>query len=87
MDENLTLTKFIADFQKDFNSIISNLFYGILETKSQCLGCNTIKFNFQTYYFLEFPLQDVNNYFYNKGKRYLYTNDGKNPDVDLYECF
>ena len=55
--------------------------------QSQCKGCNVIKYNFQLYSFLEFPLQQVNQYYYNNGKRPLYTNDGKNPDVDLYECF
>ena len=32
-------------------------------------------------------MQQVNQYFFNQGKRPLFTNDGKNPDVDLYECF
>ena len=86
-NENLMLKLFIEEYTEKFNSPISNLFYGILETKSQCLGCNVIKFNFQVYSFLEFPLQQVNQYFFNKGKRPLFTNEGKNPDVDLYECF
>ena len=86
-NENLMLKLFLEEFTEKFNSPISNLFYGIVETKSQCLGCNVIKFNFQVYSFLEFPLQQVNQYFYNNGKKPLFTNDGKNPDVDLYECF
>ena len=86
-NEQLMLKLFIDEFKEKFNSPISNLFYGILETKSQCLGCKVIKYNFQIYSFLEFPLQQVNQYFYSKGKRPLFTNDGKNPDVDLYECF
>jgi len=87
LNENEALQFFLKDFTSNFNSIISKLFYGILETKSQCKGCNTIKFNFQLYSFLEFPLQHINQYFYNNGKRPLFTQDGKNPDVDLYECF
>ena len=86
-NENLMLKVFLEEYTEKFNSPISNLFYGILETKSQCLGCNVIKFNFQVYSFLEFPLQQVNQYFFNNGKRPLFTNEGKNPDVDLYECF
>ena len=78
---------FLDEFKENFNSPISNLFYGILETKSQCRGCNIIKFNFQVYSFLEFPLQQVNQFFYNKGKRPLVLSNGKNPDVDIYECF
>ena len=87
LNENEALQFFLKDFTSNFNSIISKLFYGILETKSQCKGCNIIKFNFQLYSFLEFPLQHINQYFYNNGKRPLFTQDGKNPDVDLYECF
>ena len=73
--------------KEKFNSPISNLFYGVMETKSQCHGCQIIKYNFQVYSFIEFPLQEVNKYCYNKQKRPLFNNDGSNPDVDLYECF
>ena len=86
-NENLMLKSFLDDYTQKFNSIISNLFYGILETKSQCKGCNMIKFNFQVFSFIEFPLEQVNLYFYNKGKRPLILSNGENPDIDLYECF
>ena len=86
-NEQQMLKLFLDDFKEKFDSPISNLFYGMLETKSQCKGCNTIKYNFQVYSFLEFPLQQVNQYFFNKGARPLVTKDGKNPDIDLYECF
>ena len=86
-NEQLMLKLFLDEFKEKFNSPISNLFYGILETKSQCKGCNIIKYNFQVYSFIEFPLQQVNQYFFNKGARPLFTEDGKNPDIDLYECF
>ena len=87
MDEQYTLETFVTEFKEKFNSPISNLFYGVQEQKSQCTGCQNMKFTFQIYSFLEFPLQKVNEYFANKGTRSLFTNDGKNPDVDLYECF
>ena len=86
-NESSMLSLFLEEFKQKFNSPISNLFYGIIETKSQCLGCKIIKFNFQVYSFLEFPLQQVNEYFYNQGKKPLYTMNGQNPDVNLYECF
>ena len=86
-NEFLMLKEFMEEFNQKFNSPISNLFYGVMETKSQCQGCKIVKFNFQVYSFLEFPLQQVNQYYFNNGKRPLFTNDGKNPDVDLYECF
>ena len=86
-NEQTMFNAFLEEYSKNFNSPISNLFYGILETKSQCKGCNIVKYNFQIFSFLEFPLQQVNLYFYNKGKRPLILENGKNPDIDLYECF
>ena len=86
-NENLMLNTFIQEFKRNYNSPISNYFYGIIETKTQCHFCKTMKFNFQIYSFLEFPLQQVNQFYYNNGKRPLINNDGTNPDVNLYECF
>ena len=86
-NEFLMLKEFMEELNQKFNSPISNLFYGVMETKSQCQGCKIVKFNFQVYSFLEFPLQQVNQFYFNNGKKPLFTSDGKNPDVDLYECF
>jgi len=86
-NEQLMLNSFIKEFKEKFNSPISSLFYGMMETKSQCQGCQIIKYNFQVYSFLEFPLQQVNQFCYNNGKRPLFNNDGTNPDINLYECF
>ena len=85
-DEMGMLKLFFSDFEIKYNSIISNLFYGILESKSLCNICKDIKFNFQIYSFLEFHLQQVNLYFSNLGKRPLLINGNQNPDIDLYEC-
>ena len=71
MDEQYTLETFVTEFKEKFNSPISNLFYGVQEQKSQCTGCQNMKFTFQIYSFLEFPLQKVNEYFANKGTRSL----------------
>ena len=81
------LNVFFKEFQDNNNSIISNLFYGVLETKSQCQGCGNIKYNFQIYSFIEFPLQQVNNYCARKGKINQASKGNKNPDVDLIDCF
>ena len=52
LDEQKMLNKFINEFKEKYNSIISNLFYGLLETKSQCQKCNQVKYNFQVYRFI-----------------------------------
>ena len=86
-NRDLMLRIFIEEYTQKFNSPISNLFYGLLETRTKCKGCNIIKYNFQIYSFLEFPLQQVNTYFYNMGKKPLFLPNNKNPDVNLFECF
>ena len=80
------LNAFLEEMKCKFNSPISELFYGIIETKSQCTNCKQIKYNFQIFSFLEFPLDEVNKYCYSIGKRANFKGIG-NPDIDLYECF
>ena len=88
LNEQKMLEIFTNEFKIKYNSIISNLFYGTLETKSQCQLCKQIKYNFQIFSFIEFPLEKVNQYCFNTGKRNNYnTFNNKNPDIDLYECF
>ena len=86
LDEIKMLTIFSKDMMARYRSIISDLFYGILETKTQCTNCKRIKYNFQVYSFLEFPLEQINIYFTNQGRRQYFNGQG-NPDIDLYECF
>ena len=69
LNEDRMLHLFLNEFKNNYNSIISNLFYGVMETKSQCNGCNNIKYNFQIYSFLEFPLEQVNYFCFKTGKR------------------
>ena len=88
LNEQKMLDIFTNEFKMKYNSIISNLFYGTLETKSQCQKCKYIKYNFQIFSFIEFPLEKVNEYCFMLGKRNNYNmNNNKNPDINLYECF
>ena len=86
-NEDKMLNIFINEFKMKYNSIISNLFYGIFEIKIQCQKCKNFIYNFQEYSFLDFPLEQVNKYCFNQGKRQNYNLNNKNPDIDLYECF
>ena len=87
LNENDVFTYFLQDMQYNYKSIISDLFYGVLETKSKCCGCQNIKYNFQIYSFLEFPLEQVNNYCFQNGRRNFVNFNAGNPDIDLQECF
>ena len=88
MDEMQTLNAFFVEYFSANKSIITDLFYGIVETRSRCGGCGCTKYNFQIFSFLEFPLKEVNTFMFNNGRRMsLINQDGTNPDINLYECF
>ena len=53
---------FYEEYQRSFRSKISELFYAIQQTKTQCLNCKNIQYNFQTYFFLVFPLEKIRKY-------------------------
>ena len=66
-DENSMLQNFVNDFFGENCSVLSDHFYGIQETKFICSECqkrNTsgilpTKYNFQTFNFIIFPLEEV----------------------------
>ena len=53
------LEKFLSEFTKENNSIISDTFYGISHAVTKCSGCPVFKHNFQAFFFLVFPLEEV----------------------------
>ena len=61
-NKEMVLTNFIINFQKENKSIISDLFYGLSETCTQCTKCNIAKYNYQNYFFLIFPLEEIRKY-------------------------
>ena len=88
LNEMECLQAFLQDFFNTNQSIISDIFYGICRIQNKCTRCNYSKYNFQVYSFLEFPLSQVNLYMFQNGQRFgLVNQDGKNPDINLYECF
>ena len=88
LNEEQVKKNFFKTFTKRHKSIISDLFYFTIETKTMCGGCNFVKFNFQINFFLEFPLKQVNFYLFQNAKiKSLINKDGSNPDINLYDCF
>ena len=47
---------FLENFMRENKSIISDIFYGATHTITQCTGCPYIKHNFESIFFLIFPL-------------------------------
>ena len=53
---------FLGSFINENKSIISDIFYGITHTITNCLGCGTYKHNYEAFFFLNFPLEEIRKY-------------------------
>ena len=80
-DRNLMLTNFIKEYSSKNNNIVSNLFFSIIENETICNGCNVHKYNFQTNFSIEFPLEKIYN------KIYGQQNNINRKKLTLIECF
>ena len=88
-NRNAVLEEF-KESMKNNVSIISELFFGMNEIISDCLNCRQkgnpiIKYNFQIFNFIIFPLKEVSNYKKTKSNN---NNMNTNEDsVTIYDCF
>ena len=80
-NENLMLSNFIQEFSYKNNNIIPKLFFSVIENETICNRCNTHKYNFQTNFSIEFPLEKIFNQIY--GNQYNINN----RKLSLIECF
>ena len=79
---------FIQSFGATNQSIISDLFYAVNCSMTQCLSCNSITYNYQTYFFLVFPLEEVRKFkFSNMNQFNNFNNMFSNNEVNIYDCF
>ena len=53
---------FMNYFFKENKSIISDIFYGIHHSTTLCSQCKCLKHNYEVYFFLTFPLEEVRKY-------------------------
>ena len=51
--------EFTQDFFQRYNSLASELFYGINYNITRCTECQTQLYNYQIYFFIIFPLEEV----------------------------
>ena len=61
-DQQLILQNFITSFKNENQSIISDIFYGVTHTVTKCSRCPLPKHNFEAFFFLNFPLEEVRKY-------------------------
>ena len=84
-DMMLILENYRVEFSKNNKSIIAQNFFFILQTNTVCNGCHLLKYNFQTLFLLEFPLEIVYNYCLSQNLPSV-NNQGRKC-VNLITCF
>jgi len=79
--KDLALQAYIHDFANDNKSIVSDLFYSTNCNITECLRCNIKIYNYQAFFFITFPLEEVRK-FKNQFNQYNNSNE-----VNIYDCF
>lgn len=73
-NHDMVLQNFIQNFRENNKSIISDLFYAMSGTYTQCSKCNEIKYNLQNYFFLIFPLEEVRKFKIQNSRSFNFKN-------------
>ena len=61
-NQMFVFNNFMDSFFKENKSIISDIFYGIQHSTTFCSQCRGLKHNYEVYFFLTFPLEEVRKY-------------------------
>ena len=85
-NQQVMFSSFVENFKNSNKSIISDLFYAINCNITQCGGCGVQTFNYQTYFFIVFPLEEVRKFKLSNYNNQI-MNFNYNNIVDIYECF
>ena len=72
-------TKFVNSFKKSHNSFIKSLFFAVSYNMCQCLNCQALTYNFQIYYYLFFPLEEV--------RKFKSNYNNIINEINLSDCF
>ena len=93
-NSNLMFEYYAKNFVKQNQSLISDLFYGANCNINRCLYCNITVYDYQTYFFIVFPLEEVkkfkNEKFNNQFNNFNFYNSfnfNLNNEVNIYDCF
>ena len=95
-NENQVLNAFLSNFAQNQYSVISRYFYGITQGQFECQGCkmkllqrgirmSPIKYNFENFFFLEFPLDEVRKNVAEQNNMLAYYQNIN--QVNIYDCF
>ena len=80
-NEDLVFNHFMMDFMEINQSIISDLFYGVTYSITQFQNCLRPSYNYQTFFFLLFSLEEVRKF------KLQYNPPNVNDLVKIYDCF
>ena len=93
-NQQVIFNNFAKDFMDKNKSIISDLFYSINCSITECLNCRVKIYNYQTYFYMTFPLEEVrkfkkqnNNNNINQYNYYNNIINNNDDSVNLYDCF
>ena len=81
---------FVQNFALKNQSIISDLFYGINCNITKCSGCETESYNYQIFFFIVFPLEEVRKFIVSNNQFNQFNNFNNNMSinvVNIYDCF
>ena len=86
-NQALMFNNFVDNFKKNYRSVISDMFYALNCNITLCCYCNSKSYNYQIYFFLIFPLEEVRKYkLMNMNNNGFMVNNIINA-VDIYDCF
>jgi len=82
------LQYFLENFKKE-NSIISKEFYAVNHTFIKCSKCLNIKYDYQSYFFIIFPLEEIRKYKIDDCSKQLMNiyQNGINADPSLFQNY
>ena len=78
---------FENDVLREQKSIISDIFYGVNRSETQCCNCFKKIYNYQTYFFINFPLEVVRQNRCQKMNMMYQMNQNNSNEVDIMDCF
>ena len=83
------MTDFIKDFTAKNQSIISDIFYAMNNTITECGNCKIKLYNYQIYFYLNFPLEEVRKFKYQNYIQFNINNNNiiYNNAISIFDCF
>lgn len=83
--KNKDTQNIVETFNKQYNSLIADLFYGLKRTTYKCLSCGDSPSNYQIFNIINLPIEQTYIELYKKNNKNNEYN--KNIIIDIIDCF